>query len=368
MAVTYNVFQKTQIVAKETLLRLNKTLVWANLVYRDYENEFQNVGDTITIKTPSTFVAKEWTSGTLVKQYINETGQALKLDRVPDITIPLTSIDWSLNIENWSEQVLQPVADALALYVDDLVANIYWQAYWSMVVSGTATVQDFADLDRMANEALWPAGGRNLVLSPALKSKYITLPALMNAEKSGSTDALRRASLGEIMNFQTWMSQNVKTHVSGTLTSGNASGTAGESTVAIASANAATATIKAGDAFTIAGDTQVYVVTANNACTTSAIAALAIYPALQTSPSTAAITMKVTAGGNSLAFHKNAIALVVRPFRAAQGAPSSVMSMNGLSVRATVVWDAETKSDQISFDFLCGCKMIDPRLAIRLVG
>lgn len=363
-----NVFEKNAIVARETLLRLNKSLVFANLVYRDYESEYQNVGDTITIKTPSTFVAQDWVSGTLTKQYINETGQTLKLDKVPDITIPFTSIDWTLNIEDWSKQVLQPVADALALYVDNLVANVYWQAYWSMVVTSTATIQDFADLDKMANEALWPATDRNLVLSPALKAKYITLPAVMNAEKSGSTDALRRASLGEIMGFDTWMSQNIKTHVSGTLTSGNASGTEGAFTVAISSGSAATATLKAGDAFTIAGDTQVYVVTENAACTTSAIAALKIYPALATSPSNAAITLKTTAGANSLAFHKNAIALVVRPFRAAQGAPSSVVSMNGLSVRTTVVWDAETKSDQISFDFLCGVKMIDPRLAIRLVG
>lgn len=365
-----NVFEKSAIVAKEALMRLTNTLVFGNLVYRDYEAEFRNIGDTVTIKTPSTFEAIEWNGSSLTKQYINETGQSLQLNKIPDITIPMSSIDWTLNIEDWSEQVLQPVADAFAQYIDALVASVYYQAYYTMPVSNTATMQDIADLwANMSNAKVPQDAYRNLVLSPTTTAKYITLPQIMNAEKSGSTEALRRANLGTIMNFNTYSSQNIKTHTSGTLTSGNATGTAGDTTVAIASASAATATLKVGDVFTIAGDTQPYVVTANATAVSSAIAALSIYPALKTSPSSAAITVKTTAGAQNMAFHRNAIALVVRPLKPAQGAPSSVQSSSdGLSIRSTIVYDADTKSDQISFDMLCGVKMIDPRLAYRLVG
>lgn len=363
-----NVFQKNSIVAKEALLRLNKALVLGGLVYRDYESEFKKIGSTVTIKTPNTYVAKEWDGSNLVKQYIAEEGQTLVLNKVPDITIPFTSIDWTLNIEDWSEQVLKPVGDAMALYVDTLIAKAVMDACWTYPVTSTTTIEDFAKLDEMMNVNLAPTEGRNLVLSPQLKTKFITNANIMNAEKSGSTDALRRASLGQIMGFDTYMSQNIQSHTSGTVTSGNASGTAGDEVVAISSASGATHTLKKGDVFTIAGDDQPYVVTEDAACVSSAIAALKISPKLATSPSNAAITIKTTAGKNSVAFHRNAIALVVRPFLPAQGAPSSVAELNGLSVRSTVVYDAETKTDQISFDFLCGVKVIDPRLIVRFVG
>lgn len=363
-----NVYQKSAIVAKEALLRLNNALVLGNLVYRDYTKEFQRIGNTVGIKSPSTFTAVEWGGSTVTPQYINETGQSLVLNKVPDITIPVTSIDWTLNIEDWSEQVMKPVGDAMAQYVDQLIASVYYQGCWTYPVTGTTTIQDFADLDKVMNDNKVPNDNRNLVMSTALKSKFITLSSIMNAEKSGSTDALRRASLGQIMGFDTYMSQNIKTHTQGTIASGNASGTAGAPTIAVSSANGATVTFATGDVFTIAGDTQEYVVTTGQACSGSAISALAIAPVLATSPSNAAITVKVTAGKNSMAFHKNAIALVTSSLAPAEGAPSHVESMNGLSVRVTTVYNADTKTDQYSFDMLCGCKVIDPRLMVRYVG
>ena len=52
-----NTFLTPSIIARAALATLYENTIMAALVYRDYENEFQSVGDTITIRKPTTFVA-----------------------------------------------------------------------------------------------------------------------------------------------------------------------------------------------------------------------------------------------------------------------------------------------------------------------
>ena len=49
-----------QVVANEALIALQGNLVMADLVHRDYSDEFQKVGDTVTIRKPAKFVAKNF--------------------------------------------------------------------------------------------------------------------------------------------------------------------------------------------------------------------------------------------------------------------------------------------------------------------
>ena len=53
-----------QIIANEALMVLQSNMVMANLVHRDYSNEFVQVGDTITVRKPAKFVAKNFTGQT----------------------------------------------------------------------------------------------------------------------------------------------------------------------------------------------------------------------------------------------------------------------------------------------------------------
>ena len=57
-----NTFLTTDVIAREALMVLRNNAVMANLVHRDYSGEFvAGVGDTITIKKPAKFEAKEFT-------------------------------------------------------------------------------------------------------------------------------------------------------------------------------------------------------------------------------------------------------------------------------------------------------------------
>lgn len=77
----------------------------------------------------------------------------------------------------------------------------------------------------------------------------------------------------------------------GTITAGSATGTMGNSTVAVASATPVTGTLLVGDKFTIAGDTCMYTVTANATAATGAIASLSIEPPLQKNCTSAVMTI-----------------------------------------------------------------------------
>lgn len=57
-----NTILTPNIIANEALDVLRTNAVMANLVHRDYSSEFvAGVGDTITVRKPATFEAKEFT-------------------------------------------------------------------------------------------------------------------------------------------------------------------------------------------------------------------------------------------------------------------------------------------------------------------
>jgi len=75
------------------------------------------------------------------------------------------------------------------------------------------------------------------------------------------------------------------------------------------------------------------------------------------------------AGGFSLAFHRDAVALVSRPLATvpnAMGARSFVASYNGLAMRVTMQYDSSVQGMRVTFDLLCGVAVLDDRLACPL--
>ena len=53
-----NTILTPNVIANEALMVLKNNLVMANLVHRDYENEFVKVGDTVTARRPSTICSE----------------------------------------------------------------------------------------------------------------------------------------------------------------------------------------------------------------------------------------------------------------------------------------------------------------------
>ena len=357
------------IVAREALMSLENNLVMANLVYKDYSNEFAKVGDTVSARKPATFQANEFTTSISV-QDATEGYVAVALDKHLDVSFAVTAKELTLSLNDFSEQFIQPAMRAIAQKIDALILGRYEDIPNFVIKSSPVSTSDIANVGALLDNQKAPMDSRVIVMSPFTYAKYIVLDAFLHADKTGSTDALRNASMGKVLNLEGYMDQNVVSHSNGTfaVSSGTltiASANAGATSVT-ASATACAGTLKKGSLLTIADIPGQYVVTADCTAASNSIT-IPIYPALQAAVTSKAVTIVSNHYAN-LAFHKNAFALVTRPLALPLGAANAeVINYNGFAVRAVYDYDINAKKDIISLDILCGVKTLDTNLAVRLI-
>lgn len=83
-------------------------------------------------------------------------------------------------------------------------------------------------------------------------------------------------------------------------------------------------------------------------------------------------TINVGPPGNyNFAFHKDAIALVVRPLALPatnMGARSAVVNYNGLSIRVVMTYDGQAQGTRVTLDLLAGIQVLDTNLGAVMLG
>jgi hypothetical protein len=377
-----NTILTPSLVVKEALMVLRNNLVAGQVVYRDHEIEWQRgvtkPGDTVKIRKPASFESKDFNAGTGIEiQNLTESSIDLVVEKYKDISLEVTSKEWTLSLNEFSERVIYPVMVAHAQAIDEYILSKYIQIpnFIGSAANEPWALADIAQPRMKLQKQKVPQDMRRFLICPETEAEFLTLDAIVNAEKSGTTQALRDANLGRLMGLDIYGTQNAPTHIPGTFaaftdaTVGNAS--AGATQVTITKAAGGTETLKAGDLFTIAGQTTQYVVTADATAAGGVITA-SIYPALSANVSGSPIaTFAYKAGGyrNNLAFHRNAIAAVIVPLELPKGATQAeIINFEGIGVRVVYSYDSKYKKDVISFDFLMGAKVIQPELALRQVG
>lgn len=357
------------IIAKEALIVLENNTVMAGLVHRDYSKEFQNVGATVVIRKPTTFTSTA-VSDTVNSNTITESSVAVVLDKHLDVTFEVTSKELSLDIVDFSEQLIQPAMRAHAQTVDAYLTGLYADVAGHYAVSGTPAVGDLAELDAVMNVNKVPLQDRRLVLHPMTKAGYMPLEAFLHADKRGDGgQALRKAEMGQVMGFDCYMDQNIRKHtqaesdIVGALKGAWSAGATTGTIDAVQSGG----TLLAGDVFKVTGYDEWFVLTANSTAS-AATAVLAFQPAVTatTLADDAVVTFQATHKAN-LAFHKNAFALVSAPLAPPiGGAKAAVLNYKGLSCRVVYDYTIMTKKNVISIDMLIGVKTLDRGLAARL--
>jgi len=368
-------------VAKEFLIALENNMVMGGLVYRRYSSEFQSGrGATVVVKSPTSFTATAFTS-TVGASSITEGSVAVILDKHWDVTFELSSQMLSTDIVSLSEETIQPAARAIAQAVDsDICSRMATGIAGHYPVTSTPVVADIANLSAVMDILKVPMGDRRLVLHPATKAAYISLDSFLNADKRGDGgQALRKAEIGEVMGFNTYMDQNIPSQTrsfllanataagTGTLTGAAAAGVT-SCTVTGATA-AAVSTAPIGTPFKFTGYDQWYFMTAPCTAGTSGIATVTAFsPAVITAMAdTSVVTFQLT-GRDNIAFHKNALAFVTAPLALpVGGSKGEVVNYKGLSCRVVWSYNQTYKQNECSIDLLCGVKMLNQNLAARLI-
>ena len=359
-----NTFLTPSIIANEALLQLTSNLTMANLVHRDYSKEFVKVGDTITVRKPAKFVAKNFTGQTSV-QDITEGSVAVKMDRYRDITVAVTSKQLTLDVKDFSEQVVKPAMTSLAQAVDtDLIAVGIAKAANTASVSGTPVLGDIASVGKALDIAKAPRQDRRLVLPPTILYKYNTLDNFAKQCYKGDSQALKDAEIGRVYTCDTFMSQNCpenQNSATGTATAYKVAGTANATQFTVSDGSAATGTIKQGDQLIVNG--YLYTVT-EDLTLASGAGTLKVdqnIPETISTPVSAILIKKA----HALGFHRNGLALVTRQLELPMGASkAAIASADGLAVRVVFDYDASTKTDKISFDIIYGIKELDENLLV----
>lgn len=363
-----NDFLTTQLIARSALVVLRNNLVMGNLVRRDFDSEPRQKGDTFQVRKYPTFTAQEF-STTTSAQNVTEDKVLVTLDKIADVSVEITAKELSLSIDDFTALILTPAVQAIAQKVDNDLVKLYKDIPFHSGTAGTtpSTAAALLAARKVLNDNKVPLMDRVGVISTAAEAKLLELDTFAEADKRGDATALREASLGRVYGFDWYTSQNVDAHAVGTRSGGTATGTAGASSITVASGGN-NATYKKGDLLTIAGDTTQYTVTADATLNGSGGGTVSLYPVLATSPSGANIT-HVAAHTPNLLFHPNAFALVMRPLAAPiGGAQSYQTSFEGLTLRVTMDYEMSSKKNLMSVDCLYGVKTLQPELAVRLLG
>ena len=279
-----NTILTPDIIAREALMVLRNNAVMANLVHRDYSDEFAAVGDTITIRKPATFVANEFSGDKITVQDATETGVPVTIDKHLDVSFAVTSKEMALDIADFSKQFLVPAMQAFADKVDKYLIGLEASANNRVPhADGAIAPKDMIEARKHLTQNAAPLADRRFVVGATAEADLLNSELFVSADKVGDEGtALREASLGRKFGMDCYVDQNIA---------------------------------KNGE----------YV--------------------------------------PSIAFHKNAMALVTRPLALPQGAAkAAIVNYDGFGLRVVYGYDMNTKKDTVSIDMICGVKLLDQNL------
>lgn len=362
-------------VAKLALVALENNLCMGGLVTRQYTDEFQKKGDTITIRKPTTFDVVEF-DGDLTGEWqeAEETSDTVSLDHHFTVPIRVTTKDMSLEVTDFYSQFVEPAVQAMAQKVDHTLTGLYKDIPYYEDCESTTAMSDIINARKTMVENKCPINDGKLaaVMSPTTTASLLGIDTFIEADKRGHNAALERASLGRVLGYDFFESQNVRTHAIGsTDTAGAVDLTAGYSAGAttIHVDALGTGTINKGTILTIADTDGTYVVT-DDATISSNECDLNIYPGLEEAvDNDKAVTIHeaATTSSENLMFHRNAFTLVSAPLdKPIGGATGDVIKGRDLTLNATYGYDMNTQSNLITISLLCGVKTLYPELACRL--
>src|SRR5690554_982342 len=363
-------FLTAELIAREALYVLENTRVFTNIVNSNYSGEFAGVGETVNVRIPTSFVGKEFV-GQVSRQAVKEKFVPVKLDKIADVSFEVSSKDLTLEVPQFSEQLLAPAVRALNNKIDADIANTAFELT-TKNVEGTTKIDDIAKVANYLENKKAPQEGRYLVLSPDHRYTYTLTDNLSKVAYAGTSEALRDALLGRIYTLNTLMSNNLPyslAETAGTATSYKVKRHSDDGYLVISNLSAAAATIAVGDGFVYEG--VAYRFTEAGEGTSSSIAKIGYEGAKEFPVANAgtAVSVKVMPKYLSLGLHRDAVTFATRPLDApVGGADYYIAQGENFSIRVVMDYDSATKKNQVSLDVLYGVAGLHDELLAKITG
>lgn len=367
-----NTFITLQEIARQALPRLIENLVFPNLCYKDFSNAFAQKGDTIQVRKPVVLTASEFdASQGVTAQDMTEGTVAVKLDKIATVDVEASAIETAVNIDDLNRVFVEPAAVALAEKINSDGLALHADVF-NTVDCSSKNLAALAAVRKAMNVAKIPTAGRVAVWNPDADAAFMTLDAIVHAEKSGTTQALREGSIGRVYGMDNYMAQGVKSVSTGitaaTAVKVNGAVSAGAKQLAI-DGTTLTGKLLAGEILYIGG--KAYKVAEDtSAASTNAIATVKVTTELPAIADNTDVTLLARDFAANLAFNPMAFAYVTRPLYNpdGEGVASYVTSYNGISLRVTKGYNQQYKKSIYSMDVLYGYKCVYPELAVLALG
>lgn len=357
--------------ARAALPRLMEHLVFPNLIYKDYSQDFAGMkGDTVQVRKPVVFTASEFDQENGVDTAdIVESTVDVQLDKIATVDVGIEALQGATSMDDMTRLFIEPAAAALAQKINQDGLNLYQDVGTFVGQAGKTpdSLNAFAEARKALNKQKAPVSGRAAVWDPEADAAFTALDPIVHADKCGSTQALREGSIGRVMGMDNYMSQGVKTHTAGSLagTGVQVNGAHEEGGMMLKiKGTSLTGDVKKGDliqagAYTFAAAEDA--AAASNQVTVKVTAPL---PALQGGEEVQLVGSHTA----NLCFHPMAFAFVTRPLVAPGGVESYTTTYNGISLRVVRGYDMKYKKEMLSMDVLYGFKTLYPELAVRVLG
>ncbi|QNO12668.1 major capsid protein [Arthrobacter phage Snek] len=198
--------------AKVAVAMASEDAYLSALVNRNFENDLLGGGGkgrTVNVKIPAALIARE--------RGIDEIDAAIVLDTLTEATVPITlgthaysavalsEGDMTLDIADYSAQVLAPQVDAVVDFCEEEVASILRGVTpWALPTAYDAAdpVKAFTAMRKYLRDNGVPQAGLNVVVGTKIYADLLEANAIQDASQSGSSEALREGNVGRVRGFQ----------------------------------------------------------------------------------------------------------------------------------------------------------------------
>lgn len=383
-------------VTRAALATLHQKLNFIGTINRAYDSSFAKsgakIGDSLKIRTPNQYTVR--TGASLSTQDITESSVTLQVATQKGVDFTFTSDDLTLDLDDFTERILEPAMAVLAANVENDALSMYKNVY-NVVDNDTNVISMLNILQARQKlvENLAPEDGkRSVMLSPYHNAKLINELKGLFHDSDAVEQQYREGKMGRTAGFTFYENSMVGKHTSGTAAASTGyliNG--GSQTGATMTVDTGSTTFLIGDVITIAGvnsvhpetkvDTgnlQQFVVTANSG---SSATSLAISPSIVTSgatqnvsgaPADNAAISKLMGGASStqdfsMAYHKDAFTFATADLVLPSGVDFAAREvMDGISMRVVRQYAISTDTFPCRLDILYGYKAIRPQLACRI--
>jgi|3_EtaG_2_1085321.scaffolds.fasta_scaffold00354_8 hypothetical protein len=396
------------IIAALAVRELDNALVACGLIHRDYEPEFDKVGESIRIRKP---VKIKSTSGAVIASTPNllEENETFTVASREKVHWAFTTQDLKMKIEDFNHRYVRPGMISIANKIESDLLGLYTGIYNFVGTPGTtpSSIATIGDAGQLLDEEMAPFEERACVMGPAMQNKMTTGDLKGYFNQQLAEDLTRRGFLGQLNNTQFYMGQAVKQHTVGEYSGTplvNGATAEGATTINIdgwGGSNGDVVLTK-GDVFTVAavnavngrtyestGSLRFFVVTADSAQNASGESATAVSPRVVSLADTsskapyatidvlpadnAAITIKTGASQSqhpqNLMFHPDAFALATIPLDVPRSAVyGASVTYKGLNVRLYSYLDGTNDEENYRLDVLYGVHTINAPLGVRITG